>query len=136
MNQDALSPTQQHALSQLQALTNGGDVDVAIGVLESVGWDVQVRMQPLVPRVCNAVTYRCELRYKGAATKYRGAFVVVARRTRAGRNDDPGPYTSRHASRAWQSWENDRPTPRWMVFHQSSSPKNERMELRSFSSSK
>ena len=50
MNQDALSPTQQHALSQLQALTNGGDVDVAIGVLESVGWDVQVRVQSYIPQ--------------------------------------------------------------------------------------
>lgn len=42
MDQDALSPTQRQALDQLQALTNGGDVDVAISMLESVGWDVQV----------------------------------------------------------------------------------------------
>ncbi|KAJ3522814.1 hypothetical protein NM688_g8821 [Phlebia brevispora] len=41
MDQDALSPTQRVALSQLQALTNGGDADVAISVLDSVGWDVQ-----------------------------------------------------------------------------------------------
>lgn len=42
MDRDALSPSQQEALSQLQALTNGGDADVAMSVLDSVGWDVQV----------------------------------------------------------------------------------------------
>ena len=42
MDQDALSPTQRTALGQLQALTNGGDPEVAVGVLESVDWDVQV----------------------------------------------------------------------------------------------
>ncbi|KAF7795473.1 hypothetical protein EIP86_006634 [Pleurotus ostreatoroseus] len=41
MDQDALSPTQRTALGQLQALTNGGDPEVAVGVLESVDWDVQ-----------------------------------------------------------------------------------------------
>ncbi|KAI0777964.1 hypothetical protein BC629DRAFT_1524371 [Irpex lacteus] len=41
MDRDALSPSQQEALSQLQALTNGGDADVAMSVLDSVGWDVQ-----------------------------------------------------------------------------------------------
>ena len=44
---EGLSPSQQAALDQLQALTNGGDVDVAIGVLESVQWDVQVRPSSL-----------------------------------------------------------------------------------------
>ncbi|KAI0338357.1 hypothetical protein BDW22DRAFT_1348495 [Trametopsis cervina] len=43
MDRDALSPSQQEALDQLQALTNGGDVEVAIGVLDSAGWDVQVQ---------------------------------------------------------------------------------------------
>ncbi|KAI0666425.1 hypothetical protein C8Q78DRAFT_1083037 [Trametes maxima] len=38
---DHLTPTQTAALEQLQALTNGGDTDVAIGVLASVDWDVQ-----------------------------------------------------------------------------------------------
>lgn len=42
MDRDALSASQQEALSQLLALTNGGDADVATGVLASVGWDVQV----------------------------------------------------------------------------------------------
>lgn len=42
MDYDALSSSQKEALSQLQALTNGGDVEVAIGVLDSVEWDVQV----------------------------------------------------------------------------------------------
>lgn len=42
MDVDSLSPTQRDALAQLQALTNGGDAEVAIGVLSSVDWDVQV----------------------------------------------------------------------------------------------
>ncbi|TCD63156.1 hypothetical protein EIP91_005884 [Steccherinum ochraceum] len=41
MDLDTLSPSQRQALSQLQAVTNGGDTEVAIGVLDSVGWDVQ-----------------------------------------------------------------------------------------------
>ncbi|KAH9916742.1 uncharacterized protein BXZ73DRAFT_53631 [Epithele typhae] len=41
MDVDSLSPTQRDALSQIQALTNGGDSEVAIGVLSSVNWDVQ-----------------------------------------------------------------------------------------------
>lgn len=40
---DTLSASQREALSQLQALTNGGDAEVAISVLQSVDWDVQVR---------------------------------------------------------------------------------------------
>ncbi|KAJ7705248.1 hypothetical protein B0H17DRAFT_1156753 [Mycena rosella] len=36
-----LSPTQQAALGQLRDLTNGGDDDVAVSMLESVDWDVQ-----------------------------------------------------------------------------------------------
>ncbi|KAI0683522.1 hypothetical protein C8Q76DRAFT_762755 [Earliella scabrosa] len=41
MDVDSLSPAQRDALAQLQALTNGGDAGVAIGVLSSVDWDVQ-----------------------------------------------------------------------------------------------
>jgi len=37
-----LTASQTAALEQLQAITNGGDPDVAIGVLASVDWDVQV----------------------------------------------------------------------------------------------
>ncbi|KAJ7078398.1 hypothetical protein C8R43DRAFT_1083342 [Mycena crocata] len=37
----SLSESQQAALSQLRDLTNGGDDDVAVSVLESVDWDVQ-----------------------------------------------------------------------------------------------
>jgi len=37
-----LTPSQTAALEQLQVITNGGDPDVAIGVLASVDWDVQV----------------------------------------------------------------------------------------------
>ena len=43
-----LTPTQRNAVAQLQALTNGGDEEVAIGVLSSVGWDVQVCYYSLV----------------------------------------------------------------------------------------
>lgn len=39
----SLTPSQAAALEQLQAITNGGDLDVAMDVLASVGWDVQVR---------------------------------------------------------------------------------------------
>lgn len=42
MDVDSLSLTQRDALAQLQTLTNGGDAEVAIGVLSSVDWDVQV----------------------------------------------------------------------------------------------
>ncbi|KIL64931.1 hypothetical protein M378DRAFT_186568 [Amanita muscaria Koide BX008] len=38
---DALNDNQRHALSQLHELTNGGDDETAINILESVGWDVQ-----------------------------------------------------------------------------------------------
>jgi hypothetical protein len=38
----SLTPSQAAALEQLQAITNGGDTDVAMDVLASVGWDVQV----------------------------------------------------------------------------------------------
>jgi hypothetical protein len=38
----SLTPSQVSALEQLQAITDGGDRDVAIDVLASVGWDVQV----------------------------------------------------------------------------------------------
>lgn len=41
MDYDALSPSQKEAVDQLQALTNGGDVEVAMNVLGSVEWDVQ-----------------------------------------------------------------------------------------------
>ncbi|KAI0367261.1 hypothetical protein BV20DRAFT_1024608 [Pilatotrama ljubarskyi] len=41
MDVDSLTPVQKAAFDQLQALTNGGDPEVAIGVLSSVDWDVQ-----------------------------------------------------------------------------------------------
>jgi hypothetical protein len=37
-----LDRRQRHALAQLQDLTHSSDDDVAISVLDSVGWDVQV----------------------------------------------------------------------------------------------
>jgi FAS-associated factor 2 len=42
MDNTSISPSQRAALEQLQVLTNGGDPDVAIDVLESVDWDVSV----------------------------------------------------------------------------------------------
>lgn len=42
MDVNTLTPAQRDALAQLQALTNGGDTEVSIGVLASVDWDVQV----------------------------------------------------------------------------------------------
>lgn len=41
-SKSSLTPSQAAALEQLQAITNGGDRDVAIDVLASVDWDVQV----------------------------------------------------------------------------------------------
>ncbi len=38
---DGLTSSQLQALNQLRDLTNGGDDDVAIGVLSSVEWDVR-----------------------------------------------------------------------------------------------
>jgi FAS-associated factor 2 len=49
-----LDARQRHALAQLQDLTNGGDDDVAISVLDSVGWDVQVRQSKLLHSPANS----------------------------------------------------------------------------------
>ena len=43
---DSLNDDQRYAVSQLRELTNGGDDDAAISILNSVGWDVQVRPLP------------------------------------------------------------------------------------------
>jgi FAS-associated factor 2 len=39
---DSLDDIQRHAVLQLRELINGADEDVAVGVLSSVEWDVQV----------------------------------------------------------------------------------------------
>ncbi|CAL1710661.1 unnamed protein product [Somion occarium] len=41
MDPNSLSSSQRQALDQLQVITNGGDAEVAISVLDSVSWDVQ-----------------------------------------------------------------------------------------------
>ena len=41
---DALTGEQRTALAQLEAITNGADLDTQISLLESVNWDVQVRV--------------------------------------------------------------------------------------------
>ncbi|KAK7458719.1 UBX domain-containing protein 10 [Stygiomarasmius scandens] len=41
LDRSTLTPSQTAALNQLRDLTNGGDDEVTIGVLESVDWDVQ-----------------------------------------------------------------------------------------------
>lgn len=53
----SLTPSQAAALEQLQAITNGGDPDVAIGVLASVDWDVQVSTAPYLQH--NVLTLVC-----------------------------------------------------------------------------
>lgn len=40
---DALTESERDALAQLQAITDGADVDTQISLLQSVNWDVQVR---------------------------------------------------------------------------------------------
>lgn len=72
MDVDSLTPTQKAAFDQLQALTDGGDPEVAIGVLASVDWDVQVCVKLLA--VCELLAgcsvsyievYRCTSRLRG-----------------------------------------------------------------------
>lgn len=41
---DALTDQEKQALTQLQAITNGADVDTQISLLQSVDWDVQVSL--------------------------------------------------------------------------------------------
>lgn len=62
MDVDSLSPSQKDALSQLQALTNGGDAEVAIGVLASVDWDVQVCNHSLTTSITRNRLLRMALR--------------------------------------------------------------------------
>lgn len=40
---DALTESERDALAQLQAITDGADVETQISLLQSVNWDVQVR---------------------------------------------------------------------------------------------
>lgn len=42
---ESLTDSQRLALTQLQSLTNGGDIDIEVAILESVGWDVQVSIE-------------------------------------------------------------------------------------------
>lgn len=44
---DGLNDDQRYALSQLRELTNGGDDEAAVHILESVSWDVQVGRKTL-----------------------------------------------------------------------------------------
>lgn len=48
---DALTVDQRTALAQLEAITNGADLDTQISLLESVNWDVQVGVSPLLPQL-------------------------------------------------------------------------------------
>lgn len=52
-----LTSSQTVALEQLQAITNGGDPDVAIGVLASVDWDVQVSTAACLQHVDLTLVY-------------------------------------------------------------------------------
>lgn len=53
----SLAPSQAAALEQLQAITNGGDPDVAMDVLASVGWDVQVGAAACLQHLTLMLTY-------------------------------------------------------------------------------
>lgn len=53
----SLTSSQTAALEQLQAITNGGDQDVAIGVLASVDWDVQVSVAAWLQHNVLTLTY-------------------------------------------------------------------------------
>ena len=53
----SLTPSQTAALEQLQTITNGGDPDVAIGVLASVDWDVQVSTAACLQHVVLTLVY-------------------------------------------------------------------------------
>ena len=41
---EALTDPERETLSQLQVITNGADVDIQISLLQSVNWDLQVRL--------------------------------------------------------------------------------------------
>ena len=41
---DNLTSEQSDALAQLRAITNGADDEVTVSVLQSVDWDLQVRL--------------------------------------------------------------------------------------------
>lgn len=60
MDVETLSQSQREAVSQLQALMNGADADVAVDVLESVDWDVQRAANMIldtgVPEAASATT--------------------------------------------------------------------------------
>lgn len=53
----SLTPSQTAAFEQLQAITDGSDPDVAIGVLASVDWDVQVSAAGCLPDVVLILVY-------------------------------------------------------------------------------
>jgi len=53
----SLTQPQAAALEQLQAITNGGDPDVAIGVLASVDWDVQASATECLHHVILTLVY-------------------------------------------------------------------------------
>jgi len=39
---EALTDSERETLSQLQAITNGADLDIQISLLQSVNWDLEV----------------------------------------------------------------------------------------------
>jgi len=45
---DALTDAERDTLSQLQAITNGADVDTQISLLQSVDWDLPVSSEQCV----------------------------------------------------------------------------------------
>ena len=59
----SLTPSQAAALEQLQVITNGGDPDVAMDVLASVGWDVQVSTAACLQHLASPL-YSCSEGYR------------------------------------------------------------------------
>ncbi|KAG8798693.1 hypothetical protein FRC17_007350, partial [Serendipita sp. 399] len=47
MSLDALTDSEREKLEQLQAITNGADVDIQISLLQSVDWDLQAALQAI-----------------------------------------------------------------------------------------
>lgn len=82
-----LSAKQVEAVAQLREIIDGADEDVAISVLNSVDWDVQVRftrpLQPLTGKLLNSL--HLDLTFSARQTSYSEMrAMLLARRRRLG----------------------------------------------------
>jgi len=53
---DALTDAEKDTLAQLQAITNGADVDTQISLLQSVDWDLSVSQHALATTLANGTS--------------------------------------------------------------------------------